>query len=276
MVISVISPHCGGNGNTVTALFTALGLGNMKKRVLLTHTDSVSNSLYSYLGLQQFEDKTSTPTQMVKLLREGAIQSEAIPDYCKNITDNVYVFTNNKSNFGAEDMLTFSEYLVEHSDFEYIIYDFNSIDSDTAKYVLNKSDLVILNFTQSYSELDDFKKESTKYMKMFQGKKIVLVCNKFSPIAGKDKDIPKRLGVKAPCSVIHYNPWVIMGCNNGQLLTIYKNIRAKNVKVVELNSDINRLASTVAKIRINNLKAKQEEKKANIAKTVTGGVDNAE
>ena len=41
MVVSVISPHCGGNGNTVTALFTALGLGNMKKKVLLTHTDSV-------------------------------------------------------------------------------------------------------------------------------------------------------------------------------------------------------------------------------------------
>ena len=33
MVVSVISPHCGGNGNTITALFTALGLGNMKKKV---------------------------------------------------------------------------------------------------------------------------------------------------------------------------------------------------------------------------------------------------
>ena len=160
MVISVISPHCGGNGNTITALFTALGLGNMKKKVLLTHTDSVSNSLYAYLGLQQFEDKTSTPTQMVKLLREGAIQSEAIPDYCKNVADNVYVFTNNKSNFGGEDMLTFSEYLVDHSDFEYIIYDFNSVESETAKYILGKSELVILNFTQSYSELDDFNKNS--------------------------------------------------------------------------------------------------------------------
>lgn len=276
MIISVISPHCGGNGNTVTALFTALGLGNMKKKVLLTHTDSVSNSLYSYLGLQQFEDKTSTPTQMVKLLREGAIQSDAIPDYCKNISDNVYVFTNNKSNFDNEDMHTLSKYLVEYSDFEYIIFDFNNIESETAKYVLSKSDLVILNFTQSYTELDDFKKESTKYMKMFQGKKLVLVCNKFSPIANKDKDIPKRLGVKAPCNVIHYNPYIIMGCNNGQLLTIYKNIKMKNSKVIELNSDINRLASTVSKIRINSLKAKQEEKKTMIAKTVTGGEGNAE
>lgn len=276
MVISVISPHCGGNGNTVTALFTALGLGNMKKKVLLTHTDSVSNSLYAYLGLQQFEDKTSTPTQMVKLLREGAIQSEAIPDYCKNVADNVYVFTNNKSNFGSEDMLTFSEYLVDHSDFEYIIYDFNSVESETAKYILGKSELIILNFTQSYSELDDFKNQSTKYMKMFSGKKIVLVCNKYSSVAGKDREVPKRLGVKAPISVIHYNPWVILGCNSGQLLTIYKNIRAKNSKVAELNSDINRLASVVAKIRINNLKAKQQEKKLNTTKNTVGGEGDAQ
>lgn len=273
MVISVISPHCGGNGNTVTALFAALGLGSMKKKVLLTHTDSVSNSLYSYLGLHQFEDKTSTPTQMVKLLREGAIQSEDIPDYCKNVSDNVYVFTNNKSNFSAEDMHSLSQYLVRFSDFEYLIYDFNNTESETAKYILSKSDLVILNFTQSYSELDDFKKNSSKYIKMFKGKKLILVCNKYSQIAGKDKDVPKRLGVKAPCNVIHYNPWVIYGCNNGQLLTIYKNIRAKNVKVVELNNDINRLASTISKIRINALKAKQEEKKAKLVQAMSGGVE---
>ena len=47
MIISVMAPHCGGNGTTTTALLLALGLGNMKKKVLLTHTDSISNSLYT-------------------------------------------------------------------------------------------------------------------------------------------------------------------------------------------------------------------------------------
>ena len=55
-----------------------------------------------------------------------------------------------------------------------------------------------------------------------------------------------------------------------------KNIRAKNSKVVELNSDINRLASVVAKIRINNLKAKQQENKVNTTKNTTGGEGNAQ
>ena len=35
MVISVMSPHTSGNGTTTTALLLALGLGNMKKKVLI-------------------------------------------------------------------------------------------------------------------------------------------------------------------------------------------------------------------------------------------------
>ena len=48
---------------------------------------------------------------------------------------------------------------------------------------------------------------------------------------------------------------------------------SKNSKVVELNNDINRLASVVTKLRIANLKAKQEEKKT--AAQNAGGVENA-
>ena len=261
MVVSVISPHCEGNGNTTTALLLALGLGNMKKKVLITHTDSISNSLYMYLGLQQFEDKTSTPTQLVKLLREGAIQSDAIPDYCKNISDNVYAFTNNKSIFTDDDMETLSEYLVEHSDFDFLVFDMNNEESATAKYILEKSDIVILNFTQSFIELDKFTEKKEKYMKMFSGKKLVLVCNKFHSTAGKDVDVTKRLGVKAPCNVIHYNPWLTNGCNSGTLLTIYKYIKLKDARVVELSNDIARLASNVVKIKIAILKARQNAKK---------------
>lgn len=272
MVISVMSPGNHGTGTTTTALLLALGLGNMKKKVLLTHTDSISNSLYTYMGLKQFEDKTSTPTQMVKLLREGAIQSEDIPDYCKNVADNLYVFTNNKSNFTDEDMKTLSEYLVQHSDFDYMIYDFNSFHTETSKYILENSDAIVLNFTQSIMELHRFKESMDKYSKMFAGKKLILVCNRYNSIIGKDKDVPKHLGFKAPCNVIHYNPWLPMACNSGQLLALYQNIRIKNAKVIELNNDINRLASVISKLRIANIKAKQEEKRA--ARNA-GGVEDA-
>ncbi len=275
MIVSVMSPHSEGTGSTTTALLLALGLGSMKKKVLVTHTDNVSSSFYNYLGLHQFEDKTSTPTQMVKLLREGAIQSEAIPDYCKNVAENVYVFTNMKSNFSDEDMLTLSEYLVGHSDFDFLVYDFNNFESETAKFVLQNSDVVIINCTQSFKELDKFKKESQRIAKLLNGKKLILVCNKYNSLVSKDSDVPKRLGIKAPCNVIHYNPWLIMASNSGQLLQLYKNIRAKNSKVVELNNDINRLASVITKVRIANIKQKQEAKKVARASQKDGGVADA-
>ena len=78
----------------------------------------------------------------------------------------------------------------------------------------------------------------------------------YNSLISKDSDVPKKLGIKAPCYVIHYNPWLVMASNNGQLLQLYKNIRAKNSKVVELNNDINRLASVITKVRISNIKQK--------------------
>lgn len=264
LVVSVLSPHCSANGNTVTSVFLALGLGNMRKKVLLAHTDAISDSLYMYLGLHQYEDKTSTPTQMVKLLREGAIPAEDIPDYCKKIYDNTYAFTNNSSNFEDTDMLTFSKYLIEHSDFDYIIYDFNNFDSETANYALKKSDVVVINLTQSFRELDEFKANSQKYAKMFAGKKIILVCNKYNSIISTDKDVAKRIGVKAPVQIIHYNPWIVYGCNHGTLLDICQNIKKNNHKVVELRSDINRLATAVSKIRLQSLKAKQDARRSSL------------
>lgn len=263
MVISVMAPHANSNGNTITSIFLALALGNMKKKVLVTHTGAISNSFYQYMGLQQFEDKTSTPTQIVKLLKEGAIQANAIPDYCKKIVDDgeVYCFTNNKTNFSDEDMRSLSEYFVKFSDFEYIIYDYNDFECETADYILKNSDVVVLNFTQSCIELERFKNEREKYQKLLVGKKLVLVCNKFSSIIGTDKDVLKRLGVSGSCSIIHYNPWVGYACNNGSLLELYKNIKRKFSKVAELFNDTNRLAIVVSRIKIITVKAKQQEKK---------------
>ena len=76
MVVAVISPHTHNNGNTMTSILTALGLAELKKTVLLTHTCARSDAFYQYLGLNSYEDKTSTPTQLVKLMREGAIKPE--------------------------------------------------------------------------------------------------------------------------------------------------------------------------------------------------------
>ncbi len=250
MIVAVISPHANHNGNTITSSLLALGLGNMNKKVLLTHSNAISNSFYTYFGLEQYEDKTSTPTQLVKLLREGAIQPEAISDYCKEINDGVFVFTNNKPNFSDEDMFEFSDFVVQLSDYDFIVYDINDMESPTAVEVLKNADTVVINLTQSILELEDFKEIKEDIMKLCKGKQVVLVCNKYSSVTGKVKEISKIIEEKATCNVIHYNPWISYACNNGILVDLFKMIKSKGSKLIELNKDIIRLSTLIAKSKI--------------------------
>ena len=104
MIVAVMSPQTEGNGNTITSIFLALGLATSNKKVLLKHTNPNSGSFYKYLGLEQYEDKTTTPTQLVKLLRQGAIQPEEITDYCKHAFDGLDVFTTKQTSFTDKDM----------------------------------------------------------------------------------------------------------------------------------------------------------------------------
>lgn len=250
MIVAVISPHTRHNGNTITSSLLALGLGSMNKKVLLTHSNAISNSFYTYFGLEQYEDKTTTPTQLVKLLREGAIQPESISDYCKEVNDGVFLFTNNKTNFSDNDMFEFSDFIMQLSDYDFIIYDVNDMESPTAVEVLKCADVVVVNLTQSILELQEFKDIKENVMKRCRGKKVILVCNKFSGVIGKSKDVAKLIGEKADCNVIHYNPWIPFACNNGKLLDLYKTIKGKGSKIIELDKDIVRLVTLISKAKI--------------------------
>lgn len=272
MIVAVISPHTSHNGNTITSSLLALGLGSMNKKVLLTHSNAISNSFYTYFGLEQYEDKTTTPTQLVKLLREGAIQPEAISDYCKEINDGVFLFTNNKTNFSDEDMFEFSDFVMQLSDYDFVIYDMEDIETRTASAVLKQADVVILNVTQSILELQELKSIKESIKKRCKGKQIVLVCNKFSSVIGKEKDISKMIGEKAECQVIHYNPWVPFACNSGKLIDLYKTIRGKGLKVIELDKDILRLSTLISKAKIKVSKQKLTKNTNDSSKT--GGAVN--
>lgn len=274
MIIAVISPHTRHNGNTITSSLLALGLGSMNKKVLLTHSNAISNSFYTYFGLEQYEDKTTTPTQLVKLLREGAIQPEAISDYCKEINDGVFLFTNNKTNFSDEDMLEFSDFVMQLSDYDFIIYDIENTESPTASAVLKNADVVIINVTQSILELQELKNIKENLMKRCKGKQVVLVCNKFSSVIGKEKDISKSIGEKTECQVIHYNPWIPFACNSGKLIDLYKTIKSKGLKVIELDKDILRLSTLISKAKIRVSKQKLNKNNISTSNTKVGGAAN--
>lgn len=261
MLVSVLSPHCRNNGNTITSIFTALGLADLKKTTILTHTSSKSDVFYTYLGLHSFEDKTNTPTQLVKLMRDEAIKIEDIGDYCKTITDGCDVFTNNLKTFTEEDMYTLMDRLTSANKYDYMIVDIDEDDlsKDIPKMVIERSDIIMINLTQSALEISKFNKEKDKYMKLFHGKKIILVCNMFSQTAWASKDFLKKIGVKTSVSVVHYNNWIRWGCNTGKLLDVYKFVKLKDARVIELGSDIFNLAGAVNKARLAIIRANKDK-----------------
>jgi hypothetical protein len=253
MIISVVSPHASNNGNTVSSILLGLGLGDLKRKVLLTHIRPQSNAFDNYLGLKAFADKTSTPTQLVKLMREGAIQPEEIGDYCKTFEDYLDVFTNKETNFSEQDMRTLLDFLLTSTThYDYQLYDIDeSSDHATSEMVLSKSNIIILNVSANSTDLDKFVAMKDRIAKMCRGKKVILLCTAYDSKAYKStKEISKHLGLDTTVYVIRYNSWLKYGCNTGKLAYVYKQAKTKDADVVEVYKDVSSLASVVAKTKI--------------------------
>lgn len=252
MIISMVSPYTSNMGNSVSSILLAHGLADLKRKVLLTHIKPQSYSYEQYLGLKAFEDKTSTPSQLVKLMREGAIKAEEIGDYCKNVYDFLDVFTNTSTNFSEQDMSTLHEFLVtSDSAYDYQLFDIDAdYDSESSQKVISKSNIIILNITSSFLEIEKFNREKEKIIKMCKGKKVILLCSAYDSKSAKLKDIVKALGVNTSCYVIRHNSYVKWACNQGKLGFLYKQGKTKNADVLDVFKDVTSLAVAVSRAKI--------------------------
>lgn len=262
MIISVISPHMRNSGNTTTALLLAHALADLKRHVFFTHVLPQSSSIETYLGLNSYEDKTSTPSQLVKLMREGAIKVEDIGDYCKNDVDFLHIFTNNKENFSQDDMHTLIDYITSSPDpiYDYMVFDVDTTtDNPTAQMILKKSDIIILNLSASVYQINEFNKMESKLVKLFQGKKLFMVVNQYEQRAMKLKEVAKYLKTKASPYTIRHNSWVQWACNKGKLSYLYTQGKIKDGEVIDIFKDVNAIASGVAKAKVIIAKQRQKE-----------------
>jgi hypothetical protein len=253
MIISVLSPHAPRSGNTVSSIFLGMGLGDLKRKTLITHVKPLSKPFDHYLGLRSYEDKTTTPAQLAKLMREGAIKPEEITDYCKTVDDYLDVFTNSETNFSEEDMATLLKFLVKsETNYEYTLVDIDeSVDHETTQMVLSSSSIVVLNVPPDALELAKFSEDKEKIMKMCKGKKVIMLCSAYDTKSFKStKDIAKALGVDTTIYTIRHNLWVKWGCNNGKLGYVYKQGKIKDADVIEVFRDTSSLASAVAKAKV--------------------------
>ena len=252
MRIAVVSPHCNNNGNTTLAMLIALELASNGKKTCITHAKPISNSFYKYLNFVGYQDKTSTSSQIVKVLREGGLSGDDVRDYCKQINDDLEAFTNDATNFNQDDMDFMVRYIAKSFPHEHIIFDVDDRDLEQNKTIASLCDVVVLNVNQSVAELQEFYKNKEKYMSIFEGRPLIVVINKYNSIKGSIKEVASWMGVKKPNNwlILHENPWISWATNHGQLGQFFRKVKSKDSRVIEIQSDISKICTTLVRAKL--------------------------
>ena len=253
MRICVLSPHTNNNGNSTLSMLIGLQLASQNRLTCITHSKPTSNTFKTYLNFDTFEDKTSTPSQIVRILREGEISGEAVRDYCKSINEYLEVFTNESSNFTQEDMDFMFKYIAKYFPHENGVFDVDSTDINTNRKVIKMCDVVILNITQSKKELSNFKENREEYLKLLyeNNKPIVVVVNMYDSRVCTFKEAANWMGIKRNnnWTVLHYNPYIKWATGHGKLNVLFNNIVRKDSRVIELQSDLNKIVKELLSVR---------------------------
>lgn len=252
MRIAVVSPHTRCNGNTTLSMLIALELSSGDVKTCVTHSRPTSNSFYSYLNFSGYEDKTSTPSQIVKILKEGGLQADDISDYCKRVTDALEAFTNDTTNFDQDDMNYMINYMIKSFPHEHVIFDIDDNDLEQSRKIIAMCDVVVLNISQSITELKEFKDNKNSYMSLFEGKPLVVVVNKYDSIKGTIKETAHWMGIKQPNNwlVLRDNSWIAWATNHGQLDMLHRKMGSKDARVLEIKSDVSKICASLSKAKV--------------------------
>ena len=251
MRIGVISPHAHKNGTTTLAMLIALELAYSGKLTCITHVMPKSESFFRYLNFKGFADKTSTPSQIVKILREGSLTGDDVRAYCRPAGPDLEAFTNESSNFSQDDMTFMYKYIAKAFPHENVVFDVDDNDYEHNKEVIKLCDVVVLAVTQNILEMDEFRRNREQYLKLLQDKPVVVVVNQYNSTAGNLKEMAKWMGVKKPSNwvVLRENPWIRWATNHGRLNELFRQIAKKDPRVIEVNADIVKICQTIARAK---------------------------
>jgi cellulose biosynthesis protein BcsQ len=253
MIVSVTSP-AHGQGNTTAALNIAMLLAETQgKRTCLTHLSAQSNTFFAYLGLERLTDKTCSPSQMVQLLREGAIAPQEMEDYCMKAGENLDIFSNNSQAVSSEDMDIIQKYVLGNLPHEVVVVDVDvNVESPIAKLAFEKSDLIVVTVTQSQYILD-------RYAQIFPDQdisKVMFFCNYFSQEVGTLAKLSKQLPGKNKVVGLRYSETLVKLANEGNLNKFLN--AAKTIPLAGVENDLKNIAlETASRLKMKGAWGKQ-------------------
>lgn len=251
MKVTVIAPHASHVGRTSLAILVAMELSKGFKKTCVCHTKPISDDMYTYLNFNKFEDKTSSPSQLVKMLREGDVEADSLSDYCKFVTESFEVFTNRSTNFTVEDMEYITEYIINKFPHENIVVDVDNVNSEFNKKIISKCDVVILCITQDVLEAENFYKNREEFSELTKDKPVITVVNKFNSTKSSIKELASWLHIKKPNGwlILHDNPWVAWATNHGELNQLYRVISKKDSRTIGLDNELNKIVAKLVQAK---------------------------
>jgi hypothetical protein len=237
MRIAVLSPYAEHNGKTTVSMLLGLQLSKSAKKVCLCHTKPISASVFQYLSLNNFEDKTSTPSQIVKVLKEGDISADTVSDY---------------------DMQYMLNYIIESFPHEHVIVDIDNEDLEFDEKIIAKCDAVVLVVTQDIADAKHFSDNKEKFVKAINGKPLIVVVNKYNSTKGSLSELAHWMGLKRPNNwlVLHENPWITWATNHGKIETVHRLATKKDPRVIEIGPEISKICVTLMKAKVASTKKK--------------------
>ena len=267
MNIAVISPHTSKAGVSMISGLLGVEMAHRGRKTCVLNTRLSKSDLSVYFKLNDFQDKTSNPHRLIKMLREDAVKPEDVNDYCRELCTDCAIFTAGEESLEAEEHAYVIDYALNYFNHDFKIFEIDSpyeeYNSKVVQNVLTNAHVIIIVADPNRIELEKFKDRYKSLLNIIGSKPTIMVMNKYCPGVGSMKELASYAGIKSPGKWIsfRYNPNLTWGANNGELKLISKMIDKEDIRFTDTASDLATLANRIVKVKVTKRKLSIEAQK---------------
>lgn len=246
MKVAVYSPVRRQGCTTLSILLGSAIAQISNTKVCLTYTGTATDSYNIALGLDQVEDRTKSLTQVIRMLEANSITGKEINDYLTPLNDNLDIMQTSNDYITTEESDKLLTFVLNNLTHDLIITEINSEPyEDSTKAILSNADIIVVLLSQGKDIINKY--NTWKNSELFPDPtKIVYAMNLYDPNVSALRDVTKIMGIKPNKIVkITNNPFIKKMSNNGSLHKLMPYIYNKDIRVVNLHSDIRDLCYLV-------------------------------
>lgn len=244
MRLAVISPlHRSGATVVTTMLAQAMAL-TQDLKTMVTYTDK-ERVLPMYVGKEEYtKDKTRSVAQIVELKRVNAISPDELEDFAIKVAPNFYLMDTVSNTVLESDTKDVQKYVYTKTPADFSVCDISeALDDPHAQELIKASDAVcfVLNPDNISIGIYNVWKESSYFP---HDKPILVVLNRYDDTIIGVRPFAKLCGIEAQslCK-IHYNPMIVKACNESFLSDVVPYAYEKDIRVLQLRTDIKEIMS---------------------------------